>query len=397
MDRDTLLAIAADWSFWSAPPPPSVPRGVALPTELRPGIALVVQGVRRCGKSTLLAQLVARYDLDPRRCLFVNCEDPRLANALDHTTLQALVDAFDASRGPDTVYFFDEIQSVAGWQRWLRAQLDRPGGRRFVVTGSNAHLLSGELASSLTGRHFVIELFPFDYAEYRLLRPDAALIDYLHEGGFPAPLTTADADRLRRAYFNDIIERDVRERVAARSSLPLRQLAQMVFEAMGSELSARRVAAAIGVAPDTAGLYLNAIVDAYLALPCEYFAWSARQRAARNRKYYPVDTGLRRVAVTRTGADRGKMLECATFLALRRRFGEIFYWRGRGEIDFIVLVDGEPLPIQVSWDGREERHQRALDEFYEAHPRAHEAVVVSADSWESALSRLGDPQAADAR
>lgn len=390
MDRDDLLNVAADWSFWNSSPPDSVPRSVDLPTELRSDIALVVQGVRRCGKSTLLAQLMARYNLDPQRCLFVNFEDPRLANALDYSTLQALVDAFDEKRGGDTVFLFDEIQSVAGWQRWLRAQLDRPRGRRFVVTGSNAHLLSGELASSLTGRHFVVELFPFAFTEYLLVRPEAELIDYLNEGGFPAPLTAADADRLRRAYFNDIIERDVRERVAARSSLPLRQLVQMVFETMGSELSARRVAAAIGIAPDTASLYLGAVVDAYMALPCEYFAWSARLRAARNRKYYPIDTGLRRVAVTPTGADRGKMLECATYLELRRRFREIFYWRGRAEVDFVVLVDGEPLPIQVSWEGIEERHQRALDAFYEEYPRAHEAILVTADSWANAFTRLHD-------
>lgn len=92
MDREALLAIAADWSFWTAPPPPSVPRSVVLPAELRPDIALVVQGVRRCGKSTLLAQLIDRYELDPRHCLFVDCEDPRLANALDASTLQAMVD-----------------------------------------------------------------------------------------------------------------------------------------------------------------------------------------------------------------------------------------------------------------------------------------------------------------
>src|SRR5262245_39236431 len=148
-----LLAIAEDWSYWSKAPPKTVPRSVALPETLSPKLALVVQGVRRCGKSTFMAQLMKRYRLSRERCLFLNFEDPRLSNALRHETLQTLVDAFDARVGSGAVYFLDEIQLVEGWQRWLRAQLDRPKKRNFVVSGSNAHLLSGELGTSLTGRH----------------------------------------------------------------------------------------------------------------------------------------------------------------------------------------------------------------------------------------------------
>ncbi|MFH0945237.1 MAG: ATP-binding protein [Planctomycetota bacterium] len=359
-----------------------------MPAELRPDLTLVIQGVRRCGKSTLLGQLIAHYHLDRQRCLFVNFEDPRLASALDHQTLQDLVEAFEAERGPGGTFFFDEIQHVDGWQRWLRTELDHASDRRFVVTGSNAHLLSGEFATSLTGRHLTVELFPFDLDEYRVVKPDAALVDYLSEGGFPAPISLPDGDRLRRAYFNDIVERDVRERVGARSSRPLRQLAQMLFESAGSELSVRRVAAAIGMAADTASLYLEAMENAYLAFACPFFAWSERKRAARNRKYYPIDTGLRRIAVTRTGEDRGRMLECAVFVLLRRRFGDVCYWRGRGEVDFVVLRNGDPVPVQVTWDGPSERHHKSLDAFYEEHPRSAEAVFVTAASFEQGLPEL---------
>jgi len=389
MNAPELLAIAADWSHWDQPPPATVPRTVDLPTELQPGLALVVQGVRRCGKSTLLGQLIERYGLDRRRCLFLNFEDPRLASTLDHNLLEAYVEAFEADRGHGgTTFFLDEIQHVDGWQRWLRSQLDRPHDRRFVVTGSNAHLLSGELASSLTGRHLSVELFPFDLGEVRTAQPGTEVIDFLHDGGFPAPLGSSDGDRIRRAYFNDIVERDVRERVGARSSGPLRRLAQMLFESSESELSVRRVASALGTAPDTASLYIGAIEDAYLAFACPYFAWSERKRSVRNKKYYPIDTGLRRIAVTRIGEDRGKMLECATFLALRRLFRDVYYWRGRGEVDFVVSRNGEPVPIQVSWDGPSERHHKALDAFYEAHPRSAEAIFVTAASFEHGLPEL---------
>lgn len=388
MTNPDLLAVADDWSAWHQASPATVERDVRAPTELRPDLALVVQGVRRCGKSTLLSQLPARYQLDRRRCLFLNFEDPRLASALDHTTLQACVDAFESERGPGGTFFFDEIQRVTGWQRWLRAQLDRPQNRRFVVTGSNANLLAGELGATLTGRQLTIELFPFSFAEYRIARPKARLADYLHDGGFPGPLRGPDGDMLRAAYFNDIVERDVRERVGARSSQPLRQLAQMLFEAAGSETSVRRLAAALGVATDTATLYVDAIESAYLAFACPFFVWSARKRAARNKKYYPVDPGLRRIAVTRTGADRGKALECATFVLLRQRFREVSYWRGKGEVDFVVQRGGVPVPVQVSVDEPSERHRLALDEFYEEHPQAQEAVFVTPESFAAGLPEL---------
>lgn len=388
MQDSPLLTVADDWSFWNRPVPDTVPRDVELPAELRDDVALVVQGVRRCGKSTLLAQLMDRYDLDPADCLFVNFEDPRLSASLDHTTLQRLVEDFGPSRKAPATYFLDEIQLVEGWERWLRSQLDRRTGSRFVVTGSNANLLSGELGTSLTGRHLTVELFPLSLEEARRANPRSTLEDYLESGGFPAPLTSPDRDLMLRGYFLDIVERDVRERVGARSSLPLRQVVQMLFESAGSELSLRRIAAAVGIATDTVALYVEAVESAYLAFACPYFAWSERKRSVRNKKYYPIDTGLRRVSVTKTGRDLGKMLECATFITLRQRFERVSYWRGRGEVDFVVEQEGQAVPIQVTWEEPSERHRKALDSFYAEHPRAHDAVFVTPETYVAGLPEL---------
>jgi predicted AAA+ superfamily ATPase len=134
--------------------------------------------------------------------------------------------------------------------------------------------------------------------------------------------------------------------------------------------------------------YLEACEDAYLVFSCPFFAFSERKRASRNRKYYPVDTGLRRVAVTKTGADRGKELECAVHLALRREFGQVFYWRGRGEVDFVVHTRGKVIPIQVTWDGPSDRHHRVLEEFYDRFPQAEEMTYVTAAEFESSLERV---------
>lgn len=387
MDGQELLDIAATWSFWDRAPPKTIPRALKLPKSLSNRTALVVQGVRRCGKSTLLAQLIDRYGLERRDCLFVNFEDPRLAGCLNHEALERMCRSFGELRpnAATLTVFLDEIQWVAGWERWLRSQLDRPGRFRFVASGSNAHLLSGELASALTGRHLTVELFPFDLSEFRQVHPDGSLADYLHLGGFPEPIASEEGDLLLRQYFIDILQRDVRERVGARSSLSLRQIAQMVFESAGSELSLRRIAAASGVAVETVSAYLGACEQAYLLFPCPWFSFSERKRSQRNRKYYPVDTALRRVSVTQTGQDAGKALECATFVELRKRHRDVFHWRAAGEVDFVIQVGGAPMPIQVTLDGVKERHLRSLDAFYEAFPHAEEAVIVTLENFPDIL------------
>lgn len=383
----TPLDIAADWSFWHRKIPRSVAREVTLPEALDPRTAVAVQGVRRCGKSTLLRQFVAHYELDPSRCVFINFEDPRLANQLGWETLESLVSEFRkrhtrATRARPLVFFLDEIQWVNGWQRWLRAQLDQPDGCVFVITGSNAQLLSGELGTTLTGRHLSVELTPFSFDEARKAVPRLSLKGWLERGGFPEPLKSPDRDALLRQYIADVVERDVRERVGARTSLPLRQLVQMVFESAGSELSMRRLAGALGVAVETTQTYVDACEAAYLFFGCPFFAYSERQRASRNRKFYPVDTGLRRVSVTKVGEDLGKHLESATFLALRKQFGTVSYWRERGEVDFVVQrADGVAVPVQVSWGAAQERHHLALENFYERFPHAAEAVFVNRENF----------------
>lgn len=387
MDAERLLEITAYWSFWDGQVPKTVPRDLDLPRRLRDSLALVVQGVRRCGKSTLLAQMMGRYRLNPKHCAFLNFEDPRLGQQLDHTLLDGWVAAFRSAhpRLKKAYFFLDEIQGVAGWEKWLRTQLERPNHNYFVITGSNAQLLSGELSGVLTGRHLTLELFPFDLSEFRQVRPKGTLGDYLEDGGFPEPLLIDNGDRLRQQYFSDIIERDIRERVGARSAVAIKQVVQMAFESAGAELSLRRLAGAAGIAVDTAASYLAACEAAYLVFSVPYFAFSDRKRSARNKKYYPVDTGLRRMAINRTGADRGKLLECAVHLELRRRGLQPAYWRGRGEVDFVVTTDRGIVPVQVSWEAPTDRHHRALEEFYELFPHAQEALLIGPTEFEAGV------------
>lgn len=382
------LEIARFWSFWDGVLPESQPRRVALPAQLDPRLALVVQGVRRCGKSTLLQQLVRHYALPPAHCAFLNCEDPRLGFQATWELLEALVQAFRAQhpKAKALYFFLDEIQQVQGWERWLHTQLERPQGHHFVLTGSNAQLLSGELASALTGRHLSLELFPFSLEESQ-----QPLKSYLRLGGFPAPLALPEreGDRLRLQYFVDIIERDLRERVGARSGRAVKQVLQMAFESAGSELSLRRLAGATGMAVETVATYLEAAEAAYLLFGCPHFAYSERKRASRNKKYYPVDPGLHRCVTTQTGRDLGKRLELATFVALRAQGLTPSYWRGRGEVDFVVQTSAGLRPIQVTWEAPQARHEAALETFYAEFPQAGEALHVTAETFGQLPGQLG--------
>lgn len=154
MDASVIIDISSEWSFWDGKLPSSIPRRVELPAQLTDRLCLVIQGVRRCGKSTLMQQLIGHYGLDPARCAFLNLEDPRLSRALSYETLELLVAGF-RRRHPDTdpLYFFlDEIQWVEGWQRWLRTQLERPRGHVFVVSA-----LCANVRETAAPREFSVE------------------------------------------------------------------------------------------------------------------------------------------------------------------------------------------------------------------------------------------------
>jgi uncharacterized protein len=172
---------------------------------------------------------------------------------------------------------------------------------------------------------------------------------------------------LLREYFTDIIERDVRRHVGVRSTVPLSQIAKASFEAMGSELSLRTLARAFTTTADTVKTYIDAFELAYLSISCPFFTFSERKSQVRPKKYYPIDLGIRNAVITRGGGDIGKSLECAVLHHLRQMYRTVFYWKGRGEVDFIVQTPEGLLPIQVSHGDEKTRHVAAIEEFAREH------------------------------
>ena len=216
--------------------------------------------------------------------------------------------------------------------------------------------------------------------------PSGMLEQFIRRGGFPAALDFPPPERLLQQYFLDIVERDIRERVLAKSIRPVLAVAKMVLESVGSELSLRRMAGSVQLIPETVSHYLQACEDAYLIFSCPYFAYSEAKRVRHNRKFYAIDTGLRRGNSTTGGLDLGRDFENLVYLLLRRRAAEISYWKGKGEVYFVVNGMHGVTPVQVADGELQPRHYDAIEEFYQHYPHANDAVFVTPDSLDELQS-----------
>jgi predicted AAA+ superfamily ATPase len=280
--------------------------------------ALVLTGIRRCGKSTLQAQ-IRRGISGP--AVTVNLEDTRLygMGPEDFPTLLAVMD----ETYPDAAVYLDEVQEVREWQRLVRALLD--SGRRVCLTGSNASLLGRELGSKLTGRHLSHEVYPFSFQEFLGFTGRkagaAALEDYLIRGGFATALR-AGSDQggvLLRELLRDVVQRDIVTRHALRSARPLMTLALHLLAHPGQPLSLQALSKGLGL-PSVAqtGRLVEYLQDAWLILSLPRFSASFKQRVTSPPKYYAVDTGLAAANSPNPTPDLGRKLENAVLLALRR-------------------------------------------------------------------------------
>ena len=325
--------------------------------------ALIVSGIRRCGKSTLLFQLLSsKYT----GALYLNFEDPRLYEFEnnDFSRLDLLIQEQNFS-----VLMFDEIQIIPEWERYVRQKLDE--GFRIVVTGSNASLLSRELGTKLTGRHITKELFPFSYQEfisYQKLRPSTeSLISYLTMGGFPEYIKEKNDDILNH-LFEDILIRDIAVRYSIKDVRTLQRLAQYLISNVGKPVSGNNLKNMFGMgATSTALEYLSHMEYSYLLHFVPKFSYSLKKQIANPRKVYAIDTGLVNVNSGSFTEDNGRKFENLIFLHLRRSYREIYYFSEKGECDFITFKNGAfHQAIQVCYDLNPDNLDRELNGMIEA-------------------------------
>jgi len=300
---------------------------------------VILSGIRRCGKSTLLLQIMKTLD----SYYFFNFEDPR-AVSFELTDFQKLDDTFHDEFGESRYYFFDEIQNVPNWERAIRTLQDR--GKKIFITGSNASLLSKELGSRLTGRHLMYELFPFSLNEMMQLMNQTLSLEsfqnYVHNGGFPEFLKYNNIDILRQ-LFRDIITRDIIIRHKIREHKILMELAIYLLTNCGNEFSFNRLKNHFSLGSvNTVISYLSFLEDSYLLFTVPKFDFSYSKQRSNAKKIYAIDTALVRANSASFSPDRGRLLENIFFLILKRKQREIFYYKNKFECDFL-LKDGNSI------------------------------------------------------
>jgi len=322
-----------------------------------PRHALIITGIRRCGKSTLLQQINKVID---DNTIYLNFEDPRLAGFEpgDFNRLQEVVEA----RGIN-ILFFDEIQNIGKWENYIRFRLDE--GYRVFLTGSNASMLSRELGTKLTGRHISKELFPFSYNEYISftgLKPDAQSSDkYRQQGGFPE-MVKSDKSEILMNTFNDILIRDIAIRYNIKNTSSLQQLAVWLISNATKPVTGNSLRKLFDIGSSSSVMeYLSHFSNAYLFYFLPKFSYSHKVQIVNPRKVYSIDNGLIEANSVNFTPDNGRMLENMTFMHLRRLTREIYYFAETKECDFITFNRGKLSGIfQSCWQLDQDNMDREL-------------------------------------
>jgi len=337
---------------------------------------IVLTGLRRSGKSTLLGQIMSGMGSYG----YVNFEDERFLgfDAKNFETLnEVLVEVYE---NPKT-YFFDEIQNVTGFEVFVRRLQDQ--GVKVIITGSNASLLSSELGTRLTGRYRAFEVYPFSFTEFlefkgiawnreslyiteekvRLLN---AFREYLVTGGLPEYLKNRDAEYVKTLYDN-IIYRDIIARYSVRKHRTLKELVNILVTNMSCQFTYNSLKKDLGLANAiSVKEYISYLSSSYMFFELQRFDYSLRKQLAHPKKAYLVDAAFKLVAGFNFSENHGRMLENLVFLELKRSGVEIFYHSGTRECDFVIR-DGKKVTgvLQVCLalnDGNRERETAGLTE-----------------------------------
>lgn len=336
---------------------------------------LIITGIRRCGKSTIMHQLASKQT---EQYAYFNFEDTRIEGfeSSDFAKLDTIL-------GQETqYYYFDEIQNVANWEIFIRNLHDRE--KTICITGPNASLLSKELGTRLTGRHLRIELFPFSYSEYLTFRKNEsnneAFVAYLNEGGFPDYLTTGNLEVLQQ-LFKDIIYRDIIVRYGIRNAKLFIDLALYLISNSAKEYSLNKLKKTFNIgSANSVADYIHWLEDSYILYSVPKFSWSLQKVAINAKKVYVIDTGFAKSNSLSFSEDHGRLFENAVFLHLRRKHSEIYYFKEKKECNFVVKeLDKVTQAIQVCYELNSDNLQREIDGLVEAliFFKLTEGIIVS--------------------
>jgi len=322
----------------------------AIEKQIKLSHTIVIAGIRRVGKSTLLRQIMNSFYKD--NCYYFNFEDERLLNfeSKDFNNFyEILLELF----GEKKVFFFDEIQNISGWENFVRRMQD--SGFKFFVTGSNASLLSKELGTKLTGRYISQELYPFSFKEFlsfkgyefdqkdlyqtvKRAKIKKFFNEYFKKGGLPEFLKYKDKEVLKKVY-EDILYRDVATRYEIKEVKALRELSLYFLTNLACLFSYNRLKGMLKLGSvNTVKSYTEYLENSFLIFTVNLFSYSLKKQFIAPKKIYCIDNGLADSVSFRFSKNKGKFLENLVFLELKRRGHEIYYYKTENnlEVDFVL-------------------------------------------------------------
>ena len=392
--------------FHEARLPELYERKLTIP-ETQKVISLI--GLRRAGKTFYFYQLINNLiedGINPSQILYINFEDDRILplNVKDlNTILEAYYELYPENTSETLYLFFDEIQNIDNWELFIRRVHDKKNARIYI-TGSSSKLLSKEIATSLRGRTLSYYLFPLSFEEFLRFRQvtlnkdfeytDARFrvkklfSEYLGGGGFPEVVLEAEELKqdILRNYFEMFIYRDLVERFSIRNTSLLKSLVKFLITNIGTTFSVnsfyRTIKKDMPVGKDTLMEYLSYLEDINLVYLVPIFSYSLKKQQVNPRKVYCIDNGLRNAVSFMFSKDEGRLAENLVFLELKRRNKEPYYWKNKGEVDFVIKDrDSSLTAINVSYtDDIDERETKALLEFAdEFSPNVKELILLTKD------------------
>ena len=353
----------------------------------------VVTGIRRCGKSTLLEALQQQF-IDEgvdKSCIISMSFEQREHS--EYTTWQEVYDVVVSKITTNQMYyvFLDEVQLIPQFERLIDALFVRKDIDLYV-TGSNAYLLSSELATMLSGRYVALNLHPFSFAEYVLAFPEERNLDrlfrqYINNSSFPEAVNLSkNAPQMVNAYlkslYDTVVVKDIVQHNKLRKFANIQNIIQFLFDSVGSVVSPNNIADKLKeftneqVSHNTVKKIINYLVESYLIYPVRLYNIKGKRLLASNYKYYVVDLGLKSILQTNGyDSDLGHKLENVVYFELLRRGGEVYAGRSQqGEVDFVVhKPNGFVEYYQVAYTVNDEktlnREISSLSKIKDIHPK----------------------------
>ena len=334
----------------------------------------VVTGIRRCGKSTLLLQYQSWLKLNgisEKQIVSINFEELEYEDLQDYQKLYSYLKEH-LCEGEKTYFFLDEIQKVPSFEKVVDSLYVKPDVDIYI-TGSNACMLSGDLATLLTGRYVEIQMLPLSFREFLEITgmdPDRGLAEYMRDGGLPyvavMDRTPEKVDTYLEGIYNTVIVKDIEDRQARKESEPdrrkitdillLKTIARYLASVAGNPVSIRSITNYLSsngrkVSPNTVSDYVEALTESFIFYPAERFDIVGKQLLKAKRKLYIVDLGLRNHILPRSEYDLGFSLENIVYFELLRRGCRVMIGKvGNTEVDFVAEKQGAYTYFQVTAD-----------------------------------------------